>query len=123
MNAEVITLQGRKFAVFPLDAWEKLQERIEELQDIADCKEIEAQISRGEGEYFPAYILDEIIDKGKNAVKVYREYRGLTQTELAEKANISLSMIRKIEGGKSEGSINTVKAIAKALSLDVDLLI
>ena len=123
MNAEVITLQGKKFAVFPLEAWERLQERLEDLQDIADCKEIEAQIARGEGEYFPSYILDEIIDEGKNAVKVYREYRGLTQAELADKAKISVAQVRKIESGQSEGSISTIKAIAQALSVDVDLLI
>jgi len=123
MNAEVLTIKGEKFAILPLNIYEKLLEAIEDVQDIADAKEIEAQVKRGEMECFPAYILDEIIDEGKNAVKVYREYRGLTQNELAEKANISLAMIRKIESGQSEGSVSTIKAIAAALNLDVDLLI
>lgn len=122
MNAEVITLQGKKFAVFPLDVWEKLQERIEELQDIADCKEIEARIERGEGEYFPCEVVDAMLD-GENTIKLFREYRGLTQAELAGKSDISLSMIKKLECGESEGSIKTIKSIAKALNIDVELLI
>lgn len=37
----------------------------------------------------------------------------MTQEELAKKAVVSVSMIRKIENGESEGSISTIKAIAK----------
>lgn len=101
----------------------KIQERLEELQDIADAKEISAAIARGEMETFPAYILDEIIDQSKNAVKVYREYRGFTQSELAGKAKISLAMVKKIEQGENRGSIGTIKAISQALNIAVDLLI
>lgn len=119
MNAEVMTLKGVKYAVLPFEAWEKLQEYIEDLQDIADCNEIKARIERGEGEYFPASVVDALID-GENPIKVYREYRGMTQAELAEKVGLSVEMIKKIEGGKSDGSVKTLKAIATALKLDLD---
>ena len=122
MDAEVLTIKGEKFALLPLKTWEKLQNYLDELQDIADCNEIKACIERGEGEYFPAKVVDALID-GENPVKIYRGYRGLTQAELAEKAGLSVDMIKKIEGGKSDGSIKSIKAIAQVLNVDIEDII
>ena len=122
MDAEVMILKGIKYAVLPFEAWEKLQKYLEELQDIADCNEIKARIDRGKGEYFPASVVDALLD-GENAIKTFREYRGLTQAELAEKADLSVVMIKKLESGATCGSIKTIKAIASALNLTVDDLI
>lgn len=122
MNAEVLTIKGEKFAVLPFDIYEKLIEKLEDIQDIADAKEISAKIASGEMECFPSSVVDALID-GENTVKVFREYRGLTQAELAEKAGVSIHQIRKIEAGESEGSIKTIKAIATALNLDIEDII
>lgn len=122
MNAEVMTLKGEKYAVLPFAMWEKIQEMLEDLQDIADCNEIRAKVERGESEYMPASVVHAIIH-GENPIKVYREYRGFTQAELAEKAALSVDMIKKIEGGKSDGSIKSLKAIAKALNVDIEDII
>lgn len=122
MNAEVITLKGEKYAVLPFAMWEKLQEKLEEIQDIADCNEIRAKAELGESEYLPSEVVNALIF-GENPVKVYREYRGLTQVELANLAGLSVEMIKKIEGGKSEGSVKSLKSIAKALKVDVDAII
>ncbi|MBR1649250.1 MAG: helix-turn-helix domain-containing protein [Alphaproteobacteria bacterium] len=122
MNAEVLTIKGEKFAVLPFDIYEKIIEALEDAQDIADAKEISAKIASGEMECFPSSVVNALID-GENAVKVYREYRGLTQAELAQKAGVSVVMIKKLEAGKTTGSIKTLKAIALALKLDVDDLI
>lgn len=119
MDTEILTIKGEKFAVLPFNLYEKLMEKLEDLQDIADCKEIKAQIARGEMELFPADIVNAIIN-GENKIKVYREYRGLTQAELAAQANLSLAMIKKLESGETSGSIKSLKAIAKVLCLDLD---
>ena len=47
----------------------------------------------------------------------------MTQKELAHKAGISPEYVSQIEGGKKQGSIDTLKAIAEALSLDLDDLV
>ena len=122
MNADVMTLKGKKYAVLPLEAWEKLQEYIEDLQDIADCNEIKARIERGDGEYFPSGVVDALID-GENKIKVFREYRKMTQAQLAEKTGLSTVMIKKLEAGETDGSVKSLKAIAQALNLDVDDII
>lgn len=119
MNTEILTIKGEKFAVLPFNLYEKLMEKLEDLQDIADCKEIKAQIARGEMELFPANVVNAIIN-GENKIKVYREYRGLTQAELATQANLSLAMIKKLESSETSGSIKSLKTIAKVLCLDLD---
>ena len=120
MNADIITLQGKKLAVVPLDVWERILEKLEDFDDLMAAREIDADPA---AEYFPIELMDQIKLDGKNPVKVYREYRKMTQEQLAEKAGISVHMVRKIENGESEGSISTIKAIAKALNLDIDMLV
>ncbi len=119
MNAEVLTIKGEKFAIIPLAVYEKLIEAIEDAQDAADAQATEERIARGEGEYMPAFVVDAILD-GENPVKVYREYRKKTQAALAAEAGLSVDMIKKIESGKSDGSLKSLKAIAKALKVDLD---
>lgn len=54
----------------------------------------------------------------KNLVKL-RTKAVLTQSELAEKADLSLTMIQKLENGKSWGSDETFDAMSKALKCPV----
>ena len=57
---------------------------------------------------------------GANPVKVWREYRGLTQDALAAQAGISKAYLCQIETGKREGAIKTLRAISAALQVTVD---
>lgn len=122
MEAQVLQLNGMKYAVLPYEVYARMIEILEDAQDIADAKEIAARIERGEGEYFPSEVVNAILN-GDNKIKVFREYRGMTQETLAEKINKSVAMIRKLESGLSDGSISTIKAISDALKVDVELLI
>lgn len=56
-------------------------------------------------------------------LKVWREYRGMTQQQLAEAAEIRPSYLSQIENGKRTGSAEVLKAIAEALHLTVDDLL
>lgn len=122
MEAQVLQLNGMKYAVLPYESYAKMIEILEDARDIADAKEIAARIERGEGEYFPSEVINAILD-GENKIKIFREYRGITQEALAEKINKSVAMIRKLENGSSDGSISTIKAISAALKVDVEMLI
>lgn len=55
-------------------------------------------------------------------VKLLREQKNLTQTELAEKAGLSLRTIQRIESGQSLKGF-TLKAIAKTLETEPENLI
>lgn len=122
VGAQVLQLNGMKYAVLPYEVYAKMIEILEDAQDIADAKEIANRIAQGEGEYFPSKVINAILNE-ENKIRGFREYRGITQETLSEKINKSVAMIRKLENGSSDGSINTIKAISAALKVDVEMLI
>ncbi len=112
------TPDGERMVVLPLNEYEKLCEAAENLADIQAFDEAKRRLEEGMEELIPAEFADRIID-GENPVRVWREFRGLSVKELAEKAEISGAYLSQIEGGSREGSISTLKALATALSLDL----
>jgi transcriptional regulator with XRE-family HTH domain len=52
-----------------------------------------------------------------------RKLAGLTQTQLAEKAHVSLSLMRKVEQGTAPASPSFVSSMARALNVDVATLL
>ncbi len=54
-------------------------------------------------------------------IKDLRNKRRMTQTELAEAANVGLSFIAKVEGGDRLPSMTTLEAIAQALGARVEI--
>ena len=57
-----------------------------------------------------------------NPIKVLREFRGLTQMALAEASGVNRVQLVTIEQGKRTGSIATLKRIAEALSVELDMI-
>ncbi|HID51814.1 MAG TPA: XRE family transcriptional regulator [Anaerolineae bacterium] len=118
-NVQLILKEGQpEYAVLPYELYTQLVEDAEMLQDIQDYLEAKEALLNGE-EIIPAEVPYAIID-GKNPVKVWREYRGLTQQELAQAAGISASYLSQIEAGKREGSTAVLQAIARAMDLTLD---
>lgn len=74
-----------------------------------------------------SYTKKEVKNMEKNTIgkkiKELRTLQNLTQFELAEKANLSISLISKIEIQEENIKINTLKNIAKALNTDLESLI
>lgn len=61
-----------------------------------------------------------------NHVKMYRKKQGLTQTDLASRAELNIRQIQKIENeeAKTENiTLKTMQAIAQALNTKIDDLI
>jgi len=52
-------------------------------------------------------------------VRALREARGLTQEQLAEKAQISVDFLSLIERGRNSPSFENLEALANALSVGV----
>jgi transcriptional regulator with XRE-family HTH domain len=57
---------------------------------------------------------------GNNPIKVWREYRAMSQPELAGRAGISVPYLSQLETGKRKGSLEVLSAITKALSITLD---
>ncbi|MGI6681260.1 MAG: hypothetical protein ACOX3T_07260 [Bdellovibrionota bacterium] len=83
-EVQILKIKGEKFALLPLEIYERLIEKLEDMQDIAECKEIESQILKGKIELFPSEVVNAVLD-GENKIKVFREFRKFTQAELAKR--------------------------------------
>ena len=91
----------------------------DDLQDILDYDAAVLAIERGEEELIPSEVVYAILD-GENPIKVWREYRDLTQQQLADKAGISKPYLSQIETGKRTGTTEILATLAKALDVSLD---
>eukprot|EP00456_Euglypha_rotunda_P068270 TRINITY_DN5945_c0_g1_i3.p1 TRINITY_DN5945_c0_g1~~TRINITY_DN5945_c0_g1_i3.p1 ORF type:complete len:118 (+),score=43.40 TRINITY_DN5945_c0_g1_i3:332-685(+) len=94
-EVQTITINGQKAVVLPIEQYEALMSRAEDFSDIRDAAAVGARIAAGE-ETFPADLVKRIVS-GESRIKVYREYRGLSQRDLAEAAGVGVPAISKIE--------------------------
>ena len=110
---------GERMVVLPLKDYERLCAAAEDLADMRAYDTAKQGLAAGTDELIPADFGDRILD-GESPVRVWREYRGLSVKQLAAGAQISAAYLSQIEGGSRNGSLSTMKALAKCLSLDVD---
>ena len=82
----------------------------------------DAKIARGKDVALPAAVWD-AIENGEHPIRAIRKYRGLTQTDVAEQAGRRQGYIADIEAGKKTGSATSLKAIAAALRVPLDVLV
>jgi DNA-binding XRE family transcriptional regulator len=123
MSVQIIENDGIPvYAVVPIADYRALIEKAEMLDDVAAFDKAEAALAAGEDELVPSDIADSLL-ANVNAVKVWREYRGMSQVALAEAAGLSQAYIAQIETGKREGRIDAYKAIANVLEVDIDDLV
>jgi DNA-binding XRE family transcriptional regulator len=119
MSVQVIEREGKpEFAVLPFEEYETLLERLEDLEDARDLQEYRANPE----ESFPATFAERLLE-GKNPIKLWRGYRGMTQGALADKVKVTVAHISQIESGKRECSVKLLRALSKALNIDMELLL
>jgi len=117
---QIIERDGKpEWAILPYEEYLQLIEQAELLEDIRDFDEISAAIERGDEELIPAEVVNAIVD-GRNPIKVWRGYRGLTQQQLADIVRISKPYLSQIEAGKRTGTTDVLSAIAKALDVSME---
>ena len=97
--------------------------RFQELANIS--REVEAfkkKLIKGQEELLPSEYAERLI-LGENAVKVWREYRKLTQAKLAKKIGISIPYLSQIENEERQPSTTVLKKIAESLHVSLDDLV
>ncbi|MCG8344012.1 MAG: helix-turn-helix transcriptional regulator [Chlorobiales bacterium] len=120
MTVQVIKQGGKhEWAVVPYQKYLELLEKAEMLQDVQDYDSARMSLEEGKEELLPESFVNELLE-GANPVKVWREYRGMTQKKLADAAGISIPYLSQLETGKRKGSLEVYSAIATALSLTLD---
>jgi DNA-binding XRE family transcriptional regulator len=106
------------FAVLPYYEYEALLDIFDELSDIHDYK---VSMST-DTENIPSYIVDKLLND-ENPLKIWREYRKLTQQDLAKEAGISVPFLSQIETNKRQPSLKVYQKLAHALNVSLDFLV
>lgn len=123
MNVQIIERDGNpEWAVIPYKEYLRLVAEAEMLQDVHDYDAVLEAIEDGEEETVPARVVYAILD-GENPIRVWRNYRGLTQQKLSESAGISKPYLSQLESGKRAGTTEILSAIANALGLTLEDII
>lgn len=103
--------------ILPREEYETLlKSRLAE-GDVRAFDEAVAEIEAGE-ELLPASFVEKLLD-ADSLVREWRIYRGLSQTALAEAANVRQATISAIEKG-SVPRVDTAQRIAEALNCDLN---
>jgi DNA-binding XRE family transcriptional regulator len=124
MSAQIIEKEGKpEYAVIPYSEYEQLLDLAESAQDQMDGKIALGELARGEDEVIPGEVVDRFLEGKEHPLKIWREYRGLTQETLGRNAEVGKSYISQIEAGKKVGSAKVLRALAVALRVDIDDLL
>ncbi|MFC1823518.1 helix-turn-helix domain-containing protein [Thermodesulfobacteriota bacterium] len=123
MNVQIIEKNGKpEWAVIPFSDYKKLQNALEDAEDIKEIEENLKAIKEGKEITVPGEVTFAILD-GISPIRAWREYKQIKMNALAKKVGISSSYLSQIENGKRNPTIVTLKAIAEELEIDIDMLI
>ena len=123
MSVQIIEKDGNpEWAVLPFDEYQRLLAAAEMLEDIQLYDEGHRALESGDDELMPSGFANRLID-GESPIRVWRDYRGVTQSELASMAGISSAYLSQLEAGKRVGTAEVLSRIAVSLKVSVDDLI
>jgi DNA-binding XRE family transcriptional regulator len=118
MNKQIIKKNGKPaFVVIPIEEWRRIEAALE---DRADTAAVRAFL-RNPTETFPDAVVAAILE-GAHPIKAMREYRGMTQVELAQAGGTSSVYISQIERGNRRPGRGLLAKLGQALGVPSDLL-
>ena len=116
IEVQIIARDGQpEYAVVPYSEFERLRQLAEDMEDIRAFDSAMAD----DAETVPHEIVARLV-AGESPLRVWREYRDLTQATLAEQARLDKSYLSQIESGRKRGSVEVLKRLADALAVDLD---
>jgi hypothetical protein len=103
MSAQIIQKDGKaEFAVVPIEEYNRLLSMAEDFDDLVANDKAIAELDSGEDEAIPAEIVARLVAGEEYPLKVWREFRGMTQAGIANQAGVSQGQVALIEGGASD---------------------
>ena len=116
---QIIECDGKpEYAVIPYAEYEEMSRLSEAMRDI---HAYDAGLA-DEGEAVPQEMMRRLV-VGESPIRLWREHRGLTRTELAEQAQIDKTYLSQLESGRKVGSVAVLRRLATTLSVDLDDLV
>ncbi|MBC2714131.1 MAG: helix-turn-helix transcriptional regulator [Desulfobacteraceae bacterium] len=123
MNIQIIKKDGKpEWVVIPYSEYQKLHDALEDAEDIKDIEKNVKAIQEGTEITIPSEVTFAVLD-GISPVRAWREHKQIRMNELAKQVGISSAYLSQIETGKRNPTIDTLKAIAGELNIEVEMLI
>ncbi len=123
MSVQIIEKNGKpEWAVIPFKEYQKLQETLEDAEDIMDIESSIKAMQDGREVTIPGEVTFAILD-GTSPIRAWREHKNIKMNELSKKVGISPAYLSQIENNKRNPTIDTLKVIARKLNIDIDMLI
>lgn len=89
MKVQTIVKNGKpEYVVLPWDEYQGLLEALEDRADAAALTRFAERLARGEEETLPAAMVDRLL-AGESPLRMWREHRGFTQSQLGEAAGVA----------------------------------
>ena len=108
-------------AILPREEYEALVALVSEAEEDEGTARIIDRALAADEPTFPKETVDRLVN-GENPVRVFREWRGMTQVELASRTGVGQGHISDIESGRRTGKVAVLRQIADALRVPLDLL-
>ena len=116
-SVQIIEKEGKpEWAVIPYKDFLRVQATIDISREVETFKR---KLAQGQEELLPSKYAERLI-LGETAVRVWREYRGLSQAKLATLIGISIPYLSQIENEERQPSTTVLKKLAVALKTSLD---
>lgn len=112
-------------AILPRKEYEALVAKAAEAEEDVGTARLVARARKEVAEGVPLIPMDvaERIADGKNPIRVLREWRDVTQLYLSFRTNLGQGYISDLENGRRKGTVASLRLIAEALRVPLDLLV
>jgi ribosome-binding protein aMBF1 (putative translation factor) len=120
MPQKIVTPNGEEMLVLSRAEYDRLSALAamaeEDAADVAAYDAAKADLAAGRDERLPEEV-SALLLHGASLVAAIRKWRGMRQTELAERARVSQGYLSDLESGRRKGAKETLEALAKALDV------
>ena len=126
INPKMINIEGAEMVLLTRAEFDALIEIAAEAEEDAADAEIyrqrKADLEAGYDIVLPVEVSARC-RKGESLLRAVRNWRGLTQAEVAEKSGLTQGYLSDLEAGKREGTPQTLRKIAEAMGVDPVMLV
>lgn len=124
MKVKFKTTASGEVAILPRAEYERLKALEQEAGEDAGTARLVARASKeisGGDPLLPRQVVERLAN-GENPIRVLRQFREWSQTELATAIGIAQNYLSDLETGKRKGPLALHQKVAKALGVPLDLL-
>jgi DNA-binding XRE family transcriptional regulator len=123
MKPQIITTpEGSELVVIPRAEYEelKIKANFADEEDDEDCAlydDRKAELASGQDTHLPPEVSAAML-RGECLLKALRNWRGVTQNQLAKQTNLAQGYISDLEAGRRKGTKETMTLIAQSLKIN-----